>query len=175
MTRTLSPLAAVALFAASTSIVRAGNVPDAVVGNWLYTTSSATTYWSDTGQFLGNGRSGAQFYEFKADGTFRYFMYLEMRTGNFVSKVHTTCEGTVKFAAHKFTLNVTKGHYHTEMGSTIKDRPMTDEDFKRMSKTNAWELSKSDDGKPTFVIPFEDGSKTVFKPAEPPPEPKKKN
>lgn len=160
-------LAALALFAAPTF---AADVPEPVVGSWIATNISATTYWRDDGRFLGNGSGSAQYYTFNADGTFKYFMYLEVRTGAFVSKVNTSCEGTVKWQAHKFTLHPVKGHYHTETGSTIKDREMTEEDLTRHSKSYAWKTGRTNDGKPTIVIPFDDGSKFEFKPADAPPK-----
>ena len=162
--------AALALLAAPAMAIEP---PAAVLGNWIATTTSATTYWRDDGRFLGGGSGSAQYYTFNVDGTFKYYMYLEVRTGSLVSRVSNSCEGTVKWQAHKFTIVPTKGHYHTEAGSKITDREMTKEDLERQAKTYAWQMSKTQDGKPKLIVPFDDGSKFEFKPAEPPPEKKR--
>lgn len=151
--------------AQTTPAVSKSTVPAGVAGRWIATSIGTTTYSDrNTGRFLGNGRQSAQIYEFDGQGGFTYYMTMEVRTGNYVSRVRNNYKGTVTFTANTFTLHPTSGHYHTEIGSRITDRAMTDEDLAKIAKPLNWRLDKGADGKPRFLMPFSDGSKSEFKP-----------
>lgn len=150
-------------------------VPTGVAGRWIATTVSATSYYNSNHQYLGNGSGTAQIYEFDGKGGFTYHLTMEMRTNNLVSRVRNDCKGTVTFSGSTFTLHPASGHYHTEFGSRITDRPMNAEDLGRIAKTLAWRLEKGTDGKPRFIIPFNDGSKSEFKPLPDSPKANDKN
>jgi hypothetical protein len=142
-------------------------IPPEVQGRWVTASSSGTNYWNN-GTFVGNAGGSGQLYEFQPNGKFNYYMVMEMRTYGMLSRVRTNCTGTVDFTANTFTLHPTSGHYHSEMGSKVTDRPMNADDLARLTKTSNWRIEQGADGKTHFVVPFDDGSKHDFVPAESP-------
>lgn len=156
-----------ALLWLSLTLVALAAPPAEVQGRWVTASTSATNYWQN-GQFLGSGSGSGQLYEFDGKGNFNYYMVMEVRTYGILSKVRTNYSGTVTFAPGSFTLKALKGHYHSEMGSKVTDRPMNADDLARVSRTLNWHLETGADGRKHFVVPFEDGSRSDFVPAERP-------
>lgn len=133
------------------------NVPATVVGSWVEGSISPTTYWdTQTGRYQGNARSLAQYFIFNADGTYKHYVYIEMRMYNMVTQVWTQMNGQVEFADNTFTLIPTAGHYKTD-GTRKVDRPMTAEELAEKKTTYNWRIEDNND-QPMLVIPFDDGS-----------------
>lgn len=139
-------------------------MPAGVAGRWVATSSSATSYFDKNDRFIGNASGNAQIYEFDGKGNFTYYLMMEMRTGGLMSRVNNSCKGTVTFTDNTFTLHPVSGHYHTEFGSRVTDRPMNSEDMGKLAKPLNWRLETGADGKPRFIVSFSDGSKYEFKP-----------
>lgn len=140
-----------------------GWIPKLVQGKWIYGTVGALTYWdTSNGQFLGSGRGSAGIYEFNPDGTYKEYVYIEVRMYNMLTQVWTTTEGTVTFQGDTYTVRPTKGHYKTAGTRTI-DRPMTDEELKKGIKTYKWKLEKDSEGRQKFIVPFDDGSRFEYR------------
>lgn len=153
------------LLSLSVTLAALAATPAGVQGRWVSATTSATNYWDDNGVFLGNGSGSGQLYEFDGRGNYKYYMVMEVRTYGMVSKVRTNCSGTVAFNGDTFSVKPSKGHYHSEMGSKVTDRPMNGEDLSRQAGTYHWRLENRPDGKTHFVVPFDDGSSHDFVPA----------
>ena len=151
--------------AAATENQPASTTPKKLVGRWVYGSVSPLTYWdSNTGQFLGNAHGAGELFELKPDGTYKEYVYLESRMYNMVTQVWTIHEGTIAFAGDTYTIRPTKGHYRTD-GTRKIDRDMTPDELAKQVKTYNWRLEQRD-GKPLLVVPFQDGSKFEFRPAD---------
>lgn len=139
--------------------------PTSVVGRWVAGSASATTYWDNSGKYVGNGNGSGQLYVFRPDGSFEYYMVMEVRTYGMLSLVRTNYSGKADFSGGTFRLSPTAGHYHSEMGSKVTDRAMSAEELAKASKSYGFRLEQGADGRPHLIIPFEDGSSHDFTPA----------
>lgn len=135
----------------------AGSVPSTLVGRWVNGSTSALSYWGTDGSYVGHGRGTGQVYEFDADGHYRCYTVIEMRSYGMLTKVLTSSAGTVSFEGNSFTLHAGTGHYHSEWGSKVTDRDMTADDLAKASKSYNYRVEGN-----TFVIPFDDGSSLAF-------------
>lgn len=140
-------------------------VPPVVVGEWVEGSISPTTYWNtQTGQFAGNARGMAQYFIFNADGTFKQYIYIEIRMYNMVTQVWTQMNGTAAFADGTLTLTPTSGHYKTA-GTREVDRDMTADELAEKRTTYNWQIEQKD-GHDVLVMPFDDGSAFRLRRAE---------
>jgi hypothetical protein len=142
---------------ASTS---ANSIPAEMVGEWFEGTVGPTTYWdSQTGKYLGSGRQMGSILELHADGTFKKYVYIYMKTYALVTESWTSMAGTAAVAGDQLTLTVTKGHYKTGGSSKPIDRDMTAEEVTKAAATYAWRMeTNKDTGRVELVLPFDDGS-----------------
>lgn len=166
MRRMTSRIATAALILLPTLVLAdEAGTPKALLGKWIYGSIGGMTYWdTDTGKFIGNARGSAGIFEFDNAGRYREYIYLEMRTGYYTNKAWTVHEGAVTFDGDTFTIHPERGHYQFwTNGKQTTDRDMTPEEAKKLSKTYKWTLTKDDSGKEVFTIPFEDGSKFVYR------------
>jgi hypothetical protein len=144
-------------------------IPAGIVGDWVVGSISPTTFWDkQTGQFQGNARGMASYLSLRPDGTYKEFVYIEMRMYNMVTQVWTTMEGTYSADATTIHFTPTTGHYRTAGTRTI-DRPMEPNELAEKAKSYPWHLETSDrDGKPHLIFPFDDGSRFDYTPVETP-------
>ncbi len=140
-------------------------IPAELVGEWMHGTLSPTTFWDkQTGVYQGNGRSMASYLILNADGTYKEYVYIEMRMYNMVTTVWTTLEGTVKVEGKSIQFTPTRGHYKTAGTRTI-DRPIEESELPEKARTCTWRLEKSErDGKQHLIFPFDDGSRFDYTP-----------
>jgi hypothetical protein len=144
-------------------------IPREIVGDWVVGSISPTTFWDrQTGQFQGNARGMASYLSLAADGTYREYVYIEMRMYNLVTQVWTTMEGTYAVNGGQIAFTPTAGHYRTA-GTRHIDRPMEPAELQEKAKTYPWHMEISErDGKRHLIFPFDDGSRFDFTPVEKP-------
>lgn len=143
-------------------VMAEGTVPPQLQGEWLSGSASLSSYWDSNGSYVGPASGAGQVYIFKPDGTFEYYIAMELRTYQFVSRVHTSYKGTVTFEDGKFTLHLTHGHYNSNASGWLVNRDMTDEEMAKASKSFSYRLEKDSKGKQKMVLPFDDGSSFTF-------------
>lgn len=143
---------------ASTST--SSTLPAEIVGEWFEGTVGPTTYWdSQTGKYLGSGRQMGSILQLSADGTFKKYVYVYMKTYALVTESWTSIEGTAAVSGDTLTLTPTKGHYKTGGSSKPIDRDMTAEEVTKAAASYAWRLeTNKDTGRVELVLPFDDGS-----------------
>lgn len=134
-------------------------VPTEVQGRWVMATSGATNYWShDTGVFQGSGHGLSQIYEFYADGSYRTFVYMEIRSNYSWVKMNNSCQGTVEFKGDHLTLHAARGHFDAT-GTSYVNRDMTTDDLAKWSTTYRWQRENGADGQPRLLLDNENAAK----------------
>lgn len=151
-----------AMLAGARFVMADDKVPAQLQGEWLSGSASLSSYWDSNGSYVGPASGAGQVYIFKPDGTFEYYIAMELRTYQFVSRVHTSYKGTVTFEDDKFTLHLTHGHYNSNASGWLVNRDMTDEEMAKASQSFKYHFEKDVKGKPKLVVPFDDGSKFEF-------------
>jgi hypothetical protein len=158
-----SLIVAALLAACLPALAGEAKVPAGAVGKWYEGSVSPTTYWDkQTGVFAGSARQNGSMFYVNADGTYEKYVYIFVKTGAVESEVWTTYKGNIAFTDKTMTLTPTSGHYRSRMGTKLTDRPMTDEDLARGTKTYNWQLEDRD-GKRHLVLPFDDGSRFDYR------------
>jgi hypothetical protein len=130
--------------------------PPDIVGEWRYTTVDGKSYWDgSTGKYLGHGGGNSETYVFAKDGTFKDYVYIENSpTAGWTTQIYTTLEGKYEISGDTLKLTPTKGNYKVRDNRVKRynyDRPMTEEETKKMAKSYRFTLAK-EDGKPALVI-----------------------
>lgn len=140
--------------------------PADVQGRWVTATSGATHYWShDTGVFQGSGHGSSQIYEFDAEGGYRYYIYMEVRTNFSYVQMNNKCAGTAEFKGDRVTFHTDSGHFDAT-GTSYVNRDMTPEERATWSKTYRWRRENGADGQPRFFLESDNTAKpetTEFK------------
>ena len=133
--------------------------PADVQGRWVMASSGPTHYWSQsTGVFQGSGRGISQIYEFDADGNYKTFVYMEVRTDYTWTKMNNRCQGTVEFKGDRVTFHATEGHFDA-MGTSNLNRDMNADDLAKWSRTYRWSRENGADGQPRLILDNENAEK----------------
>ena len=134
-------------------------MPAEVRGRWVTATSGATNYWShSTGVYQGSGHGLSQIYEFDADGGYKSFTYMEVKTSFSWVQMNNRCQGTVTVNGDHLTLHAASGHYDAT-GTSYVNRDMNAEDLAKWSTTYRWRHENGADGKPRLILDNEDVAK----------------
>jgi hypothetical protein len=126
----------------------AARIPAALVGSWFWGTASATRYVdSRTGDFVGNGGGGGVTYEFRADGTYRCFVIIDLGAMFPGESTQTWHEGTMRVdeATGTITLKTNRGEVTTIKGSTRKRRAFAGS-YELGTKVMTFRFEKDEDG-----------------------------
>lgn len=128
-------------------------------GRWVTATSGATNFWShDTGVYQGNGHGMGQIYEFDADGNYKTYIHMEVRTSYSWVQMNNRCQGTVEFNGDHLTLHAVSGHFDAK-GTSNVNRDMTPDDLVKWSNTYRWRRENGADGEPRLILDNENAAK----------------
>jgi hypothetical protein len=87
-------------------------VPDVLVGRWMYGSISPTNFWNDhTGQYAGNAYGFADHITFQENGTYTRLVYIYTQNYGCRTQVWTQMQGTVTVDGETFTLYPGVGRY----------------------------------------------------------------
>ena len=133
--------------------------PVDVQGRWVVASSGPTHHWShDTGVFQGSGRGISQIYEFDDAGSYKTFVYMEVRTDYTWTRMNNRCQGTVEFKGDHVTFHAADGHFDA-VGTSTVNRDMNVDDLAKWSKTYRWTRERGADGQPRLVLDNENAEK----------------
>ena len=139
--------------------VEASKTPAEARGRWITATSGVTQNWDHgTGVYQGSGHGTSQIYQFNADGTYSYFVYMEVRTNFSWVQMNNSCRGTVDFAGDRFSLHPTTGHI-SATGTSYVDREINAEDLARWTDTCRWRREDGTDATPRLIVTSEKSGK----------------
>ncbi len=131
------------------------NVPAEIVGEWRYTSTRATTYWSGDGVYAGHGGGMSDHIVFRKDGTFKENTYISTSMGRgWTSDAFNTVEGKFLIDGDHMKIVAQKGRQHGEdtmLASGRYDRPMPEDVLKRQCKTYKFAV-RNENGKRVFVF-----------------------
>jgi len=149
------PLIAV-LLATAASAVAPDAVPASVVGEWRKTTINGRSYWDGrSGQYVGHGGGFSETFVFEKDGTYKDFVYIENSPmAGWTTQIFTTTEGVAEWSGDTVRLVPKKGNYKVRDNRVKRqnyERPMTDEERKKMIKSYRYSI-ETEDGKPVLVV-----------------------
>jgi hypothetical protein len=142
------------------------SVPSQVIGQWRWGTINPVTYWdASTGQYRGHGGGTSCTYAFDDAGGYK--MYLLFQTNNYgwQRTIWTYEEGVATWAGGKVTFKPTTGKYKVMDNRSKKDnydRPMTDDELKKHTKTQPWSVEQRD-GKPVFLTGSDEKSQATYR------------
>jgi hypothetical protein len=88
-------------------------VPAEFRGQWLRGNFSMTSFWSYSGQYLGNAFESSIAFDFKEDGTYEQFLVFQSQNYSCVTQALSFFKGTVKFneAEKSLTVYPTEGKF----------------------------------------------------------------
>ena len=145
--------------AASDRVGGSHSTPAEVQGRWITASSGSIQNWRhSTGVYEGSGHGTSQIYEFDADGNYKYFIYMEVRTNFSWVKLNTSCKGTVDFDGDHFSLHPVAGHI-SAAGTSYEDRDMKAEDLARWTNTYRWRRETGTDANPRLIVTSEKAGK----------------
>lgn len=133
--------------------------PEEVRGRWVMASSGPTNYWNhSTGVYQGSGRGISQIYEFGPDGTYKTFVYMEVRTDYTWTRMNNRCQGTAEFKGDHVTFHAADGHFDAA-GTSNVNRDMTPDDLAKWSTTYRWTRENGADGQPRLILDNENPDK----------------
>ena len=143
--------------------------PAGAVGEWRWGTINPT--WLEnkyTGAYEGHAGGTSVYFAFTKDGRFKRFVYIETNSYGWRTQVMTSTEGTVEFGKDTFRIKTEAGKYKSISNRVARhnfDRPMTDEEREKDSKTIYSWRSETDPqtNKPILKVGFGPDSLSSFK------------
>jgi|GEM_PF-3188381 len=121
--------------------------PAALIGPmWRTTRISASTFWSQSGAYVGDGAQQALMITFRPDGTYKLYGYSQSRAGDWGLQAYTWEEGTASFDGNLVVLRPTGGKYKgvdTKLAHKNFERPMTAEEMQSNVRLYRWEMDGS--------------------------------
>lgn len=134
------------------AVAPAGATPEALLGDWSWTTISTVGYQDrTTGRLAEPSGMSAQF-SFLAGGRYKMVFYVRQRLYNLPSESTTTEEGIVVFGAEgTFTLQPERGYYKGNSAGKPIDRPMSESE--RKQHTYLWEWRENNGKRQLYIGP----------------------
>ena len=83
--------------------------PQSLQGEWQYGALSLLDFWDDDSQMVKSGGGAAVYFDFKADGSYRQYIYVSITNYNCRSMSWSSTEGTATFEEGTFHLYPSKG------------------------------------------------------------------
>jgi hypothetical protein len=87
-------------------------VPEELVGDWLYGSISPTNFWNDhTGQYAGNAYGFSDYWQLDEDGSFQRYIYIYTQNYGCRTQVWTHMQGTVVVSSGSLAAYPQRGDY----------------------------------------------------------------
>jgi hypothetical protein len=137
---------------ATAPLAQAAPAKTSIVGKWMVTSVSATSYTNTTTGAITGGTGGAQIYTFSPNGRYTLHSYLKVGAYGQETESYTWKQGTYALSGGNVTLKETSGKYQIKSnyaGGRNYTRPAKGSDLKTEKK--AWKVAM-DNGKPVLML-----------------------
>ncbi|HVK03449.1 MAG TPA: hypothetical protein VM490_08235 [Armatimonadaceae bacterium] len=141
--------------------------PASLIGpTWRSTRISASTFWSQSGAYVGDGAQQATMITFNPDGTYKLHGYSQSRAGDWGLQAYTWEEGKASFDGDLVVLRPTGGKYKgvdTKLAHKNFERAMTADEMRANVRLYRWQMTDAD-GKPVLKMGNGSSDQATFKP-----------